>query len=51
MNWLEFFFGWLIKGQYEVSILDSIMFYIELIVLIILIYCIKAYIDKKKDRK
>ena len=34
MNWLEFFFGWLIKGQYEVSMLDTFMLIIELSLLV-----------------
>lgn len=49
MNWLEFFFGWLIKGQYEVSMLDAIMFWIEFILVCgigIFIYCL---IPEKKD--
>ena len=52
MDWLEFFFGWLIKGQYEVSTLDTIMFLIEFIIVIFIIAIIQDLIEKlnKKSR-
>lgn len=37
INWINFFFGWLVKGQYEVSMLDGIMFWLEFIIVIIVI--------------
>ncbi len=51
MNWIEFFFGWLIKGQYEVTMLDTLMCFLELALVFgigIFIYCL---IPEKKDRK
>lgn len=46
----ELFFGWLIKGQYQLSFLDSIMFIIEGIILIFLITGIAVLIDYIKDK-
>jgi hypothetical protein len=40
MNWINFFFGWLVKGQYEVSMLDGIMFWLEFITVIFIIILI-----------
>ncbi len=51
MNWLDFFFGWLIKGQYEVSTLDTIMFLIEFIIVIFIIAIIQDLIEKLKKKK
>lgn len=47
MNWLEFFFGWLIKGQAEVTVLDEIMYYIELLIL----FFIWVMIFVKKNKR
>lgn len=46
----ELFFGWLTKGQYQLSFLDSIMFIIETIILIFLISGIAVLIDYIKDK-
>lgn len=46
----ELFFGWLTKGQYQLSFLDSIMFIIEGIILMFLICCILVLIDYIKDK-
>ena len=51
MNWLEFFFGWLIKGQYNVSVLDGIMFCIEFMIVIVLFFTIKDFIEKRRKKK
>ena len=46
----ELFFGWLTKGQYQLSFLDSIMFIIEFIILMFLICRILVLIDYIKDK-
>lgn len=46
----ELFFGWLTKGQYQLSFLDSIMFIIEFMILIFLISGIAVIIDYIKDK-
>lgn len=46
----ELFFGWLTKGQYQLSFLDNIMFIIEAIILIFLISYILVLIDYIKDK-
>lgn len=46
MDWVEFFFGWLTKGQYETSLLDSIMCFIELVLLMGII----GYVANKKNK-
>lgn len=46
----ELFFGWLTKGQYQLSFLDSIIFIIEYIILIFLISVISVLIDYIKDK-
>lgn len=46
----ELFFGWLTKGQYQLSVLDSIMFIVECIILIFLITGIAVLIDYIKDK-
>lgn len=51
MNWIDFFFGWLTKGQYEVSLLDTIMFVIEFIALFTTIYTIKEFIHDRKNKR
>lgn len=51
MNWLEFFFGWLTKGQYETSMLDGIMFWVEFIIVFIIGFVIYEAILSKKDKK
>lgn len=51
MNWLEFFFGWLIKGQYNVSVLDGIMFWIEFMIVIVLFFTIQDFIEKRRKKK
>lgn len=50
--------GWLTKGQYEVSFLDTIIFLIELGLLIGIIYAVGRFIDfilelikKKRNKK
>lgn len=50
MNWLEFFFGWLIKGQYEISMLDEIMFWAEIIIVFVVGLFIYTIIPSKKDK-
>ena len=50
MNWLEFFFGWLIKEQYKTTMLDGIMFWIEFVVLFIVGTFIYVTIQDKKDK-
>ena len=51
MNWLEFFFGWLIKGQYNVNVLDGIMFWIELVIVMVLFFTIQDFIEKRRKKK
>lgn len=46
----ELLFGWLIKGQYQLSFLDSIIFIIECIILIFLISGIAVLIDYIRDK-
>ena len=46
----ELLFGWITKGQYQLSFLDSIMFIIEVIILIFLITGIAVLIDYIKDK-
>ena len=50
MNWLEFFFGWLIKGQYEITMLDNIIFWIECILAFIIGLFIYTLIQEKKSK-
>ena len=51
MNWLEFFFGWLIKGQYKVTMLDGIIFSVEFMIVVILFFNIQDFIEKLKKKK
>lgn len=37
MDWVDFFFGWATKGQYEISMLDSLMCFIEIVLLMFVI--------------
>lgn len=46
----ELLFGWITKGQYQLSFLDTIMFIIETIILIFLISSIAVLIDYIKDK-
>ena len=46
----ELLFGWITKGQYQLSFLDTIMFIIEAIILIFLISGIAVLIDYIKDK-
>ena len=48
MNWLEFFFGWLIKGKYQVSMLDGIIFFIEFMMVAVLLITIQEIIEKRR---
>lgn len=50
MDWIKFFFGWLIKGQYEITVLDQLIFYAELILVLfidIFIYCLLSEKNNK----
>ena len=47
----EFLFGWLLKGNYELSILDSIICFIEIFLLLFIILYIKETIKEYKERK
>lgn len=51
MNWSEFFFGWLIKGQYKVTMLDGIIFFVEFMIVVILFFTIQDLIEKFKKKK
>lgn len=51
MNWLEFFFGWLIKGQYNISVFDGMMFYLEVILCVVLYFTIQDFIEKRRKKK
>lgn len=51
MNWKELFFGWLIKGQYEVTGLDELMFILEFIVVSIISFSIYFLISEIKERR
>ncbi len=42
MNWTEFFFGWLIKEQYRVTMLDSWIMLAE-ISIVFIIGCLIVY--------
>lgn len=44
----ELLLGWLIKGQYNVSLLDAIIMFIEIIVVVSIVYGIKIIIEKIK---
>ena len=48
-KWLKFFFGWLIKGQYEVSMLDGIICLLEIMAVILIIFYIKEFIERLKN--
>lgn len=50
MNWLEFFFGWLIKEHYKTTMLDGIMFIIELSIIVFLYIVIRDFIEKRGDK-
>ena len=51
----ELFFGWITKGQYNISFLDSVIAYIEIFgVSFIILFSytfIKEIIEKIKERK
>lgn len=50
----ELLFGWLIKGQYEKSMLDSFIFLIELVIAFFIggfIYFSIQDLKEKKDRR
>ena len=47
MNWLEFFFGWLIKEQAKVTMLDGLIFYMEIIILVVIWVIIFAMKNKR----
>ena len=50
----ELLFGWLTKGQYEISMLDSFIFLIEFVIVIFIggfIYFSIQDLKEKKDRK
>lgn len=54
MNWVEFFFGWLVKGQMQVSALDYIMLLLEFIiiwVICILLGSLRLSIKEKSDKQ
>lgn len=51
MKWLDFFFGWLIKSQYEQTLLDGIIFFIELIIVFLIFSIVKDLIEKKKQKE
>lgn len=51
MDWIEFLFGWMSKGYCQTSILDGLMFVVELMLIFGIgsfIYSIK---EKRKERK
>ena len=48
MNWLEFLFGWLIKGEHDVTMLDGIIFWIEFILVFVIGMVIHFWITEKK---
>ena len=50
MNWVEFFFGWLIKGEYETSMLDGIVFWVEFILVFFIGFVIHFLIAEKKRK-
>lgn len=41
----ELLFGWITKGQYQLTFLDSIIFMIEVTILILVIFGIGSLID------
>ncbi len=51
MNWLEFFFGWLIKGQMNVSVFDTIMMGLEMFGAYIIYLVIKVKIEDRKEKQ
>ena len=46
---LKFFFGWLIKGQYEVSMLDGIICFLEIMAVVLIVFYIKEFIERLKN--
>lgn len=51
MNWIEFFFGWLFKSEYEITMLDGIMFWLEWIIFWVIVLTIYYKIKDIKERK
>ena len=54
MYWLEFFFGWLTKGQMNLSVLDGIMFFLELMLVIFIVVKfgdLLDFFDRRKKKK
>lgn len=51
MNWLEFFFGWLTKSQYKLTMLDGIIFFVEFMIVVILFFTIQDFIEKRRKKK
>lgn len=48
----ELLFGWAIKGQYEVSLLDNIIFFVELWLGLTIVLIIRDFIkNRKKENK
>lgn len=51
MDWIRFFFGWLIKGQYESSVLDGIIFIVEFFIVVIIVTGVRSYLTERKLNK
>lgn len=47
MEW----FGWLTKGQYEVSILDRLIFIGELVIVVFAIFAPLAWLEVRRKKK
>ena len=47
----DLFLGWLLKPNYKVTMLDEIIFWLELIILIIIGIFIHTFIQDLKEKK
>lgn len=48
---LEFFFGWLVKPEIQVTLLDKIVFWIELVICFVILIAILTLIETMKDKR
>lgn len=48
---IEFLFGWLYKGAYDISFLDGVMATVEVVIVFLIVIWLSVEIDKIKNRK